>query len=90
MCLLSCVRSESELPQRGSQRKRRGMKELISELVAKADLSEAQAAQVAEVVRGFLSSKLPEMLRGPVDSALTGENVDSAVDQAKGLLGKLF
>ena len=66
------------------------MKELISQLVAKADLSEAQASQVADVVRGFLSSKLPEMLRGPVDSALTGENVDSAVDQAKGLLGKLF
>ena len=66
------------------------MKELISQLVAKADLSEAQATQVADVVRGFLSSKLPEMLRGPVDSALTGETVDSAVDQAKGLLGKLF
>jgi hypothetical protein len=66
------------------------MKELISQLVAKADLSPDQAAKVAEVVRGFLASKLPEMLRGPVDSALTGENVDGAVDQAKGLLGKLF
>jgi len=66
------------------------MKELISQLVSKADISEEQAAKVAEVVRGFLSSKLPEMLRGPVDSALTGEAVDSAVDQAKGLLGKLF
>ncbi|MET0791480.1 MAG: hypothetical protein ABW061_08155 [Polyangiaceae bacterium] len=66
------------------------MKELISQLVAQADLSEGQAAKVAEVVRGFLASKLPEVLRGPVDSALTGENVDSAVDQAKGLLGKLF
>ena len=66
------------------------MKELIAQLVAKADLSEAQATQVADVVRGFLSSKLPEVLRGPVESALTGQNVDSAVDQAKGLLGKLF
>jgi len=66
------------------------MKELISQLVSKADLSEAQAAKVAEVVRGFLASKMPEMLRGPVESALTGEAVDSAVDQAKGLLGKLF
>jgi hypothetical protein len=28
------------------------MKELISQLVAKADLDEAQAAKVAEVVRG--------------------------------------
>jgi hypothetical protein len=66
------------------------MKELISQLVSKADLSEAQAAKVADVVRGFLSSKLPDSLRSVVDGALTGENVDSAVDQAKGLLGKLF
>ncbi|HVY28683.1 MAG TPA: hypothetical protein VHB79_19135 [Polyangiaceae bacterium] len=66
------------------------MKELISQLVAKADLDEAQAAKVAEVVRGFLSSKLPEALRGPVEGALTGQNVDSALDQAKGLIGKLF
>lgn len=66
------------------------MNELISHLVAKADLSEAQAGKVAEVVRVYLGSKLPEALRGPVDSALTGQNVDSAVDQAKGLIGKLF
>ncbi|MES1182447.1 MAG: hypothetical protein ABUL60_01460 [Myxococcales bacterium] len=66
------------------------MKELISQLVSKADLTEAQAAKVADVVRGFLSSKLPDSLRSVVDGALTGENVDSAVDQAKGLLGKLF
>ncbi len=66
------------------------MQELISQLVAKADLNEAQAAKVAEVVRGFLGSKLPEALRGPVESALTGQAVDSAVDQAKGLIGKLF
>jgi hypothetical protein len=70
------------------------MNELISQLVSKADLSEAQAAKVAEVVRGFLSSKLPDALRGPVEGALTGQNVDSAVDQAKGVLGgiasKLF
>ena len=66
------------------------MNELISQLVAKADLSEAQATKVAVVVRGFLASKLPDALRGPVESALTGQNVNSAVDQAKGLLGKLF
>jgi hypothetical protein len=66
------------------------MKELISQLVSKADLTEAQAAKVADVVRGFLSSKLPDSLRSVVDGALTGENVDTAVDQAKGLLGKLF
>lgn len=66
------------------------MKELIAQLVARADLDEAQATKVADVVRGFLSSKLPDALRGPVESALTGASVDSAVDQAKGLIGKLF
>jgi hypothetical protein len=66
------------------------MKELISQLVAKADLNEAQATKVAEVVRGFLASKLPDALRAPVESALTGQAVDGAVDQAKGLIGKLF
>lgn len=66
------------------------MKELISELVAKANLSEQQATQVADVVRGFLADRLPEAIRGPVESALTGANVSSAVDQVKGLMGKLF
>jgi hypothetical protein len=66
------------------------MKALISELVAKADLTDAQAEKVAEVVRGFVASKLPEALRGPVEGALTGDRVDDVADMAKGLLGNLL
>jgi hypothetical protein len=67
------------------------MKALIQELVARADLDPAQAEKVASVVKGFLASKLPEPLRGPVESALTGAAVDSAFDSAvKGVMGKLF
>lgn len=66
------------------------MKELIGKLVEKADLSEEQAAKVAEVVREFLGDKLPEAIKGPVMGALTGENVDHGVDMATNLLGKLF
>lgn len=66
------------------------MKELITSLVQKADLSPEQANKVAEVVKGFLSDKLPEPIKGPVLSALSGEAIDSAADQAKSLLGKLF
>ena len=66
------------------------MTELIARLVSQAQLSEDQAKKVAEVVRGFLSEKLPEPLQGPVEGALTGANVSSAVDQLKGLAGKLF
>lgn len=66
------------------------MKELISSLVEKADLSPDQANKVAEVVKGFLADKLPDALQGPVLGALSGDAVDSALDQAKGMLGKLF
>lgn len=66
------------------------MKELVAKLVSQADLSEDQAKKVADVVRNFLAEKLPAPLKGPVESALTGENVDNALEQAKGMLGKLF
>ena len=66
------------------------MKELISTLVQKADLNDAQASKVADVVKSFLGDRLPEPLKGPVLNALSGDAVDSALDQAKGMLGKLF
>ena len=66
------------------------MKELIGRLVSQADLSEAQAEKVAEVVRGFLEERLPEAIRGPVMSALTGERVDDATDALRGAIGKIF
>jgi hypothetical protein len=66
------------------------MTELITRLISQANLSEGQAKQVADVVRGFLAEKLPEPLKGPVEAALTGANVASALDQVKGLAGKLF
>ena len=66
------------------------MKEMIATLIKKADLSEAQAAKVAEVVRQFLKDKLPDAMQGPVLSALNGDNVEDAASQAKNLLSKLF
>lgn len=66
------------------------MKALIGELVQKADLSEEQAAKVANVVREFILSKAPEALHGTIESALTGERIDSAFDAAKNALGGLF
>jgi hypothetical protein len=66
------------------------MKEMIATLVKKADLSEPQAAKVAEVIRQFLKDKLPDAMEGPVLAALNGDNVDDAVGQAKNLLSKLF
>ena len=66
------------------------MKALIGELIQKADLSEAQAQKVAEVVKGFLGSRLPDAIKGPVESALTGDRVDDALDTAKNLFGGLL
>jgi hypothetical protein len=66
------------------------MNALVSTLMEKADLSDAQAEKVAEVVKSFLQEKLPDAVQGPVMAAITGDNVDAALDQAKGMLGKLF
>ena len=66
------------------------MNTLINELVSKAQLSNEQAEKVAHVVKGFLADKLPEALRGPVESALTGDKVEGALDAAKGMLGGLL
>ncbi len=66
------------------------MRELIGQLVDNADLSPEQANKVADVVKGFLEERLPDAIKAPVLGALSGDNVDSAVDQAKGMLGKLF
>lgn len=63
------------------------MKELVAQLVQKADLDEAQAEKVAGVVRSFLEERLPEAVKGPVMNALTGANVDSAVDTVSNALG---
>jgi hypothetical protein len=69
---------------------RASMKELVTELVSKADLSDAQAEKVAGVVKDFILTRLPEALRGPVQSVLTGERVDDVFDAAKSLLGGLL
>lgn len=66
------------------------MKEMIGTLIKKADLSEAQATKVAEVVRDFLKEKLPSAVQGPVLSVLSGDKVEAAADKAKNMLGKLF
>lgn len=66
------------------------MKEMITTLVRDADLDQAQAEKVAEVVRQFLKDKLPDAMEGPVLAALNGDNVTEAVGQAKNLFAKLF
>lgn len=75
-----------EMQTDGRSYERDPMKELIQSLVTKADLTDAQAAKVAEVVKSHLAEKLPEELRGPVLAAITGDRVDGAFDMAKSAL----
>lgn len=39
------------------------------------------------VMRDFLLARVPEALRGTVESALTGEDIHGALDAARSLLG---
>ena len=66
------------------------MKELISQLIEKANLSEEQASKVADTVKSFLADKLPDALRGPVEAALSGEALQDATEKAKDFIGGLF
>jgi polyhydroxyalkanoate synthesis regulator phasin len=64
------------------------MKELIDRLVSKAQLSPEQATKAADTVRLFLSEKLPGPIKSQVESAISGENVGKAAEQAKDFIGK--
>ncbi|HEY1011508.1 MAG TPA: hypothetical protein VGE07_02310 [Herpetosiphonaceae bacterium] len=66
------------------------MKELIAQLVEKANLSQEQAQQVADTVKGFLQEKLPAPIWGSVESFLTGDAISGAAEKAKDALGGLF
>lgn len=65
------------------------MNELITRLKSRANLSDDQAKKAANVVREFVDERLPDSLSGPVNQALTGENVQEAIGKAEGVLGGL-
>jgi hypothetical protein len=68
------------------------MEELKNQIVAKLGLDPSQAQSTIEMVLNFVKDKLPENLRGMVDSALSGnsEGGSDVVDQAKNMLGGFF
>lgn len=66
------------------------MKDLVAELVNKADLTEEQAHRVAAIVRGFLSARLPDAIRKPALGALSDDRRDAGVDALVGAIGKIF
>lgn len=54
-----------------------------------ADLDEQAAKKVIDVVKSYLSDKLPEAIEEPVINALDGLDIDDAGDML-GKLGGLF
>lgn len=53
------------------------MKELIQNLVRKANLNEVQATRTVEVFRSFLAEKLPSGIREPVLRVMGGDPTTS-------------
>jgi len=67
------------------------MKELLNQLMEKANLDEMAAGKAVEVVKSFLEEKLPAPIKSQVMNALDGidlEDDGGLLDKAKGLLGK--
>lgn len=67
------------------------MEELILKLVEQAEIDDATAEKVIEVVKEFLSDKLPSPIDKTVEKYLDGvdgDDLGDALDIAKGLFGK--
>ena len=66
------------------------MNPLVQKLIDQADIDEATAGKVIDVIAKFLDEKLPSPIDEAVSKALSGldtEDVDGALDKAKGFLG---
>jgi hypothetical protein len=66
------------------------MKELMQNLMNKANLNETQATRTVDVVRNFLSEKLPAQIREPVLRAIGGTKTEGMPGAAQGATGKMF
>jgi hypothetical protein len=66
------------------------MKELIQNLVNKANLNEMQATKAVDVVRNFLAEKLPAQIREPVLRAIGATKTEGMPGAAQGATGKMF
>lgn len=67
------------------------MKELLNQLMEKANLDEMAAGKAVEVVKSFLEEKLPDPIKSQVMNTLDGVDLEDAgglLNKAKGFLGK--
>lgn len=66
------------------------MDELVSVITQRTGLPADQARAAAEATIDFIKSKLPESMRGYVDTALNSGMIDDVANQAGNMLGGLF
>jgi hypothetical protein len=66
------------------------MEDLIKQITERTGLPADQARAAAQTTIDFLKEKLPESMRGYVDTALNSGMIDDVANQAGGLLGGMF
>lgn len=66
------------------------MDELVSAITQRTGLPADQARGAAEAAIDFIKSRLPESMRGYVDTALNSGMIDDVANQAGGILGGLL
>jgi hypothetical protein len=66
------------------------MEELVQEITARTGLPADQARAAAQTAVDFIKAKLPESVRGYVDTALNSGMIDDVANQATNVLGGLF
>jgi hypothetical protein len=66
------------------------MDELVNAIVQRTGLPADQARGAAEAAVDFIKARLPEAMRGYVDTALNSGMIDDVANQAGGMLGGLF
>ena len=66
------------------------MQEIIQSLQQKLGLDAGKAQQAVEMVVNFIKSKLPESMHQPIDSAISGGNIQEALKGAAGNLGGML
>ena len=66
------------------------MDELVKVISERTGLPADQARGAAETAIDFIKGRLPEAMRGYVDTALNSGMIDDVAGQAGGMLGGLF
>jgi hypothetical protein len=66
------------------------MEELVQQITQRTGLPADQARAAAQTTIDFIKAKLPESMRGYVDTALNSGMIDDVAGQAGGLLGGLL